>query len=274
MADIIYVYSDPTGDGTNSNPKLSLGGSPSVALIAGNVIFSDVTGNQSAEGITQYRCIYIVNDSATDTFYNCLIYIAAQVVGGATVQIGFKEEAAIQLLFVTNSSLITGGDFTLTYTDYEPHEFTVSYDSDVEIWAENFQNELRNISGLEDVEVTAIYDIDIDTTTFQIMFLGAASNRNQQIIEETSNDLTYSGEAPILSFESYVNGGPINAVADVIDVETTVPTGVAFTSASYNLGTFMPYDIVPVWIKRTVEPNTEGLENDGFTLRFRGDTTP
>ena len=85
--DIAFFLSGGTG---NSNPNLSLGGSPSNTPVSGvlNSLFSDVTSEQASNGLVDYRCFYVYNESETAYLYNATAYIQSQTNSGSTVQIG------------------------------------------------------------------------------------------------------------------------------------------------------------------------------------------
>jgi hypothetical protein len=76
-SDINFYYS---GGANNSDPKKSLGGDISNIKIPNNTLhnlFDIVTSDQSQNGITDYRCIYVRNDHATLTLMNSKVYISA-----------------------------------------------------------------------------------------------------------------------------------------------------------------------------------------------------
>lgn len=264
-SDIKYLYS---GGVANTDPNLSLGGAPSTSQINTNNLFDNVTASQASLGTTDYRCIYITNDNPTDSFYNADIYVSYLTNGSITVEVGFLIQNDRQYVNISNFANLTGGSLTLTYTDTTNHNFTFAYDSDVLTFASNFQAAINAIGGLEDVTVTG--SSSLGSVIFEINFVGGASSRYQEILTLNANNLTYSGSAPVVSITKSVDGGPINIEASPIDVETTAPTGVTFLT-TYTINELKGLDVMPVWLKRTVPANTAALENDGFTLKIRGD---
>lgn len=75
--DIDYHLS---GGGTNTDPNASLGGIISSTQIVDaslNNLFDDVSGTESANGDTEYRCMYVKNAHATLTLQNARVYIAS-----------------------------------------------------------------------------------------------------------------------------------------------------------------------------------------------------
>lgn len=69
-SDIHYRLSGGSG---NSAPASSLGGVMSTSTDAGSNIFADITGAESAAGVTKYRGVYIYNGHGT------LSYLAPRV---------------------------------------------------------------------------------------------------------------------------------------------------------------------------------------------------
>lgn len=265
ISDIKYLYS---GGASNSNQNLSLGGTPSIYQVTNNLLFDNVTAAQSSSGSTDYRCIYITNDNLTDSLYNATIYISYETPGTVHVQLGFLTQNDRQYVNVSNSDSITGGTLTLTYTDTSTHNFTFSYDSDVSVFSSNFQTAINAIGGLEDVTVSG--SLSLGSVVFEINFLGGSANRYHEILSENANNLTYTGSEPVASFIKSVDGSPINREADPIDFETIAPTSVLFSDSVYAIEELKSLDIIPVWVKRVVPANTSAVENDGFTLKIKG----
>jgi hypothetical protein len=249
--DITYLYS---GGAANLIPDLSLGGSPSVHQILNNQLFDTVTSEQSINGMTDYRCIYISNDSSTENLYSTSIYISTtNIESNVYAYLGYQVQNDRQYINITNFNTCTGGSITFAYEDTSVHNFTFNYNSSVATFASNFQTAIRAITYLEDVTVSATYDSGTDILTFEINFVGDASSRYHETISLNVNNLTYTGGVPLISF-----------------IETTPPANVVFSNSSYSLGTFRALDVIPVWIKRIVPKNSIPIEIDGFTVRMRG----
>ena len=137
MANILsFVYSDPTGLGTNTDPKKSLGGVPSVNPIQGTTIFDNVASEQASSGVVQYRCIYVTNDSPSNNVYGTNLYISEDVALGADIDLGFKIANERQIVKVVNFSTVTGGYLDVTYTRDTSYPFTVAYDSSATTFAD------------------------------------------------------------------------------------------------------------------------------------------
>ena len=64
-------------------------------------------------------------------------------------------------------------------------------------------------------------------------------------------------------------------ITNEIDVETTPPNGVVFTTLSNEesifIGNLKVNEFFPIWIKRTTIVNTSALEGDGFTIKLHGE---
>lgn len=264
--DISYTLS---GGNSNTDPDLSLGGDPSVQSIVGKRLFSDVSAPNAVSGTTDYRCIYLHNENTTDSVYSSVISVNYIVPGPVSVEIGFNFQNEIQSVTISNYILISGGSFTLTYTDVAgTHNFTIPWNSNVSTWASSFQTAIRTITNLEDVVVNpTISGFDL---IFQVFFVGISEKRSHDILALNNNSLI---GATGINIVKTVSGSPINAVADQIDAATTSPVGITFVSSAL-VGIIRPYDAVPIWIKRIVPADSPALENDGFTLRLAGDPIP
>lgn len=275
MADTLaFLYSDPTGAGTNNDPARSLGGVPSAYPIAGTTIFKNVSDAQASSGAIHYRCIYVSNDTPSTNLYSGELYISDEISGGADISLGFKIADERQIVTLNNFSTITGGYLDVTYNRDASYPLTVNWNATPATFGNNFQTQLNTIDGLEDVTVSASYDVGLDLITFQIDFISGAGSRFHEILVAQSTNLTYTGGLPNVTVERNVSGGPINTETVDVSVETTPPSGVVFGYTTFNLNTFRPLDIVPVWIRRVVASGTSGLKNDGFTLRVKGFSTP
>lgn len=56
-------------------------------------LFDIIAGDENAASEAEYRCIFMVNESGTDTFLNPKIYVLSQVSGGASIAIGIDPTA-------------------------------------------------------------------------------------------------------------------------------------------------------------------------------------
>lgn len=80
-----------SGGTSNTDPNLSLGGVISSTEIVDNIdnnLFDDVTGDESASGDVEYRCIYIKNTHTTITLQNAVVYISQETPGDDIIDIG------------------------------------------------------------------------------------------------------------------------------------------------------------------------------------------
>lgn len=266
-----------SGGSNNSSAELSLGGEPSIHPIVAGRLFPDVTVEQSVSGFEDYRCIYINNNSADATLYSSILFAEYRSDSDVTVELGFIEIDERQTITITGVSKITGGSFSIAYTDYEEQtEMVIDWSSSASDWAGNLQTALRSLPRLEDVTVSAA--ISGGSIRFEINFLGDAGKRYHDILQETSNDLVLSSPGPgdgNISIARSVFGAPTNYQAEEIDSPTTNPFGVEFNTHStrasaYAIGEIRPGDVIPVWIKRTVPADAKGLEGDGINIRVEG----
>lgn len=253
-SDISFTFS---GGSSNSNANNSLGGESSNHFI-GKRIFSDISINQARVGKIDYRCFYLHNDHATETIINPEISVVYTQNGDSTVELGFLFANDIQTVTVTNADLITSGYFTV-------NDIIVNWNSDLTTWASNFQTGLRTLYYLADVTVTA--SESGSSVIFEVIFDGTAGNRFHEIMEIENN---LSPGSVNITVAKTTDGSPVNNTTDEIDVETTTPFNITFYSEPIEIGDIRPLDSIPIWLKRTVPPNSGALIDDGFTLRIRG----
>jgi hypothetical protein len=107
-----------SGGADNTNPNASLGGvisSEEVVDDTLNNLFADVSGAEHAIGSTKYRCIYLVNDSASIA-YNVKLYIDSNTIAvDDTINIG-KDLAGVDGTADTVANEDTAPDPAVTFT--------------------------------------------------------------------------------------------------------------------------------------------------------------
>lgn len=86
-SDIKIRYSTVSGSAGNSltsTAAASLGKYISTTDASGstNVFFDDVASADAAAGLTEYRCVFVLNDHATDTAINVAVQVVSEVGGG------------------------------------------------------------------------------------------------------------------------------------------------------------------------------------------------
>jgi len=107
-----------SGGAGNSDPDASLGGVISATGVVDdtlNNLFADVSGAEHAVGSTKYRCIYLVNDSAS-VAYNVKLYIDINTTAvDDTINIG-KDLAGVDGTADTIANEDTAPDPAVTFT--------------------------------------------------------------------------------------------------------------------------------------------------------------
>jgi hypothetical protein len=92
-SDLLIKFSVKTGSAGNSTAGTaagSLGKYISTTQITDNVLnnlFDDITGDENAASTVDYRCIFIHNSHATLSYINAVVYLSAEVAGGASIAI-------------------------------------------------------------------------------------------------------------------------------------------------------------------------------------------
>ena len=88
QSDIEFYLS---GGSDNTDPNASLGGAISSTAVQDNTlnnVFDDVSGQESQDGDTEYRCIYVKNNHASDTWYNVVVWISQETPADDQIDIG------------------------------------------------------------------------------------------------------------------------------------------------------------------------------------------
>lgn len=259
-----------SGGTTNQDPLASLGGPPStypVELGVSNNLFPDFTGRDVALSATDYRCLYVFNDS-DETLLGVSLWISEQFDDGADIDLGFTEADEVQQFSVQGT--ITGGTFTLTLGSTTTD--AIDWESDNDDTASNMQDAINGIEGFEDVEVEAT-----SVNVFRITFAGSSAKRKQDTTGFDVSALEYpdTEEPPVGSMIVITSGAPINTVAPLIDADTTLPPGVVFEvpteSQPKEIGDLAPAEGFPVWVRRQVSSDSQPTATDGFKIKVSGD---
>src|SRR3954470_13885111 len=109
--EILLKYSTTAGAAGNANtgtPGGSLGKYISTTVWAGgaaNDLFDDISGAENAASTVDYRCIFIYNSNAANAYQNAVMYLSAEVAGGASIAIGVDTTAASALGSATAQAL-------------------------------------------------------------------------------------------------------------------------------------------------------------------------
>lgn len=92
-SDIVFRYTTTAGaagDSTAGTAAGSLGKYASTTVWSGgalNDLFDDVTGTENLANEDEYRCVAVLNNHATLTYFNAVVYVSAETAGGASVAI-------------------------------------------------------------------------------------------------------------------------------------------------------------------------------------------
>ena len=83
----------------------------------------------------------------------------------------------------------------------------------------------------------------------------------------TAATLTFVLNLPNISIESAGVGGPVNRTTDPLESSKVAPN-VNFLdeNATVIIKHFYPNDYIPIWIKRTILPNTSAVDQDNFSI--------
>lgn len=128
-ADVIFRYSTKSGAAGNSTAGTalaSLGTWISTTAWAGggvNDLFDDITGAQNAASQVDYRCVFVYNSNAANSYQNAVVYLSAETAGGANLALAVDTTAAsvlaagtAQALTATTATAPGAGVTGLTYS--------------------------------------------------------------------------------------------------------------------------------------------------------------
>lgn len=119
--DILWKFSvaAAAGNTTAGTAATSLGDQISTTAWAGgspNDLFDDISGAENAASTVDYRCLFVHNNNASNTLENAVVYLSAEVSGGAGIAVGADTTAesiissgSTQAITVANELTAPGG---------------------------------------------------------------------------------------------------------------------------------------------------------------------
>jgi len=99
-SDLLFKLSVKTGSAGNStaqgDPNQSLGKYISTTALTTslNGLFDNISGAENAASTVDYRCVFIHNNHGSLTYQNAVVYMSAEVSGGANVAIATDNIAS------------------------------------------------------------------------------------------------------------------------------------------------------------------------------------
>lgn len=93
----LSITTGAAGNAATSTAAGSLGKYISTSTIPDatlNALFDDISGAENAASTVDYRCIFIHNSNAANALQNAVIWLSAEVAGGASIAIGVDPTAA------------------------------------------------------------------------------------------------------------------------------------------------------------------------------------
>ena len=251
-SDIKYYLS---GGLYNKVPSKSLGGVQSTTEInnePGN-LFDQISQTELSKGSTMYRCLYVSNTGMAmleDT------QVWVDVSNTSTpIQLGVFTQTEVQR--VTLSGTPVGGTFTLKYTASvagTPVSQTtgdIQFDPDYNVTALNIKSALNSLALLGEVTTSGQYTNEFH---YFVTFGGKHDLRSHQLLQVVNNSILGPNT---LTVKRITPGSPINALAQDVGYQNQAPTGVTFNLDKTPIGTVDALDVFPVWLQRTVSPNSK-----------------
>ena len=189
------------------------------------------------------------------------------------MEIGVYNNDEVQRILVQGSP--KSGSFTVNYKGLEA---VAVYNHNPGLWATNLQSALRSMRDaegnyvLQDVTVTG--QPSTKAVVFDITFTGHEGQRSYTNLTVTDNSLV---PACAIAFNRMYAGSPINTTAPAISATDVPPNSINFFVPSQQSPITLPWlavnDGFPLWIRRTVNPNTDPMEEDQFSLRVTAEVS-
>lgn len=245
-----------SGGTQNTEQQASLGGFPSSVEPGSGVnnLYNNVTSQQTTQGWTDYRCLYIFNDSE-EIRYGVNVSIEYLTEIGAEIQLGLVLQNEVQS--IQFSPAPTSGTFKIAIHGFESE--TITWDSDTSVLAENIQSAIESFTECSVSVPTG------GTHLYRITFGGIMGNKSLSSMTVEDSTLTPS---PTITIKKVTSGSPINTIAPDTGDQVIAPTGITFFDAITPIvvGKLLPAEGFPLWFKRTVEAGFGNLDEDGFRL--------
>ena len=225
MNEISIVYS---GGDFNKFPARSLGGSPSCYPVEEH-LFNNVNDKELSEGLTDYRCVYVVNNSKKVLYNVSLIAVNAK-----HISFGTNVQSDVQIVKLT---------------DDLPYELNI--DGQIVNVPDNTAKGLRKAL----IEFYPKVKVSGSKNNYKISFNDA---KYYPLIESPSEGVVVKKEK---------DGSPINAIAQVISNKYVTPTNILFDRNNKLMAEVKSGSVFFVWLRRIIPPSSP-KEKDGFQLKI------
>lgn len=99
-SDLIYRLSTKSGSAGDSTAAViadALGKYAATTAVSGtaqNNLFENVTGDENAASTVFYKCVFVLNNHATLTLSNAVLWLSAETAGGGSLALGADTTAA------------------------------------------------------------------------------------------------------------------------------------------------------------------------------------
>lgn len=110
-----YSVSAATGNSSAGTAATSLGDQISTTTIADatlNAIFDDISGAENAANTVDYRCIFVHNSNASNALQNAVVWLSAEVGGGASIAIAIDNIAASAIGSASAQAAVIASEIT------------------------------------------------------------------------------------------------------------------------------------------------------------------
>src|SRR5581483_6236752 len=209
-----------SGGLNNTDPSQSLGGAISRQQIDSNTnnLFDDVKFATASNGGTDYRCLYIVNNSKSEKLADASVYIKKSLTG-AQIVVGVQNVNEVQALIVQGTPVV-GAKFQLYYLAQKGRSFLtreIVWVEDINVMAQRVAAVLNSLGIVKGIQCSATDNGN--GTDFLITFTDGRAQTLLGIADPVGVNAT---------IQRIVSGGPINAPAPAIGIANNPPSGVNF----------------------------------------------
>lgn len=264
----------------NKNPLYDIGGPASafdISEVSMNNLFNNITPDQAIDGITDYRCFYILNNLQDETLKDIVLNLSSADDCGV-MTLGSKIQNDEQQIAILGVPEVNG--YIILGTEFHGPTVTCYYDGSWSNFAVELEENLRLIPYCDEITVVLTAS-SFDYALFKVTFLGDVKNREVRLIYLVQNNLVsirgneyrvaafsisdnfnHKGNSKVKVSIVISNDYPASGIIYVINIITGLYVPLHYTSYSgqiFNLQSPLAFDLIhgdEVWINVTPESSS------------------
>lgn len=209
---------------------------------------------------------FTVNSTATGVYSS----------GGSASQQVLSSPADIQKItfnYPADSGRPPSGSGRRFYFVYENESQVIDWKDSIALQEIEIRNKIKNITRLANTVISVSSFPGSETYT-----LSMYNQRKRKSLVSVSLSYSLINSVPppatvTYSVSGVQDGAPLNKITTSVISKFTKPNNITFLDATKNftIDNFYPQDIIGMWFKRTVFPNTIPDDNDGFSINISAD---